>query len=55
MDSARNSWMRFEKSGKLSDYLDFCEQRRRAESLKKPKPKPGCEPGGSFGSDQSSV
>ena len=29
MEKSRNSWARFEKSGKLSDYLAFCEERRR--------------------------
>ena len=29
MDVAGNSWSRFEKSGKLIDYLIFCEERRQ--------------------------
>ena len=29
MSGSRKYWIRFEKSGKLSDYLTFCEERRR--------------------------
>ena len=30
MDRSRALWGEFEKSGKLTDYLTFCEERRRA-------------------------
>ncbi|MBO4847560.1 MAG: hypothetical protein J5586_00190 [Clostridia bacterium] len=36
MDSSRLLWERFAKSGKLSDYLDFCEERRKRSA--KPEP-----------------
>ena len=29
MDEIRTLWNRFEKSGKLEDYLEFCRQRRK--------------------------
>lgn len=29
MEKASTLWKRFEKSGKLIDYLDFCKVRRR--------------------------
>jgi hypothetical protein len=34
MEKTRDSWARFEKSGKLSDYLAFCEARRRERARK---------------------
>ena len=30
MESSRLLWERFEKSGKLRDYLDFCKDRRKS-------------------------
>lgn len=33
MDSYQALWIKFEKSGKLTDYLSFCEERRRASSI----------------------
>lgn len=32
MDSSRYLWSRFEKSGKLTDYLSFCRERERSRS-----------------------
>ena len=32
MKEAMKLWARFEKSGKLSDYMEFCEARRREAS-----------------------
>ncbi len=63
MDSSRALWARFEKSGKLMDYLTFCEARRRqtpqnggADAARGAECPPG-EPGkpGGMPSDQSSL
>ena len=35
MDSAEKLWSRFEKSGRLSDYLEFVEARRRRTAASK--------------------
>ncbi|MCR5611093.1 MAG: hypothetical protein K6F68_04595 [Clostridiales bacterium] len=40
MDSSRALWARFEKSGKLKDYLSFCEARRR-QNLRPPEQNEG--------------
>lgn len=55
MDSANKSWIRFEKSGKLSDYLLFCRERRMAEARKKPEARPESEPSTGYEPDQSSL
>lgn len=36
MDSSRALWGRFEKSGKLADYLDFCAERRKQKAAARP-------------------
>ncbi|MBR0136447.1 MAG: hypothetical protein IJM18_09600 [Clostridia bacterium] len=39
MDSSYKAWSKFEKSGKLADYLCFCEERRRNDRAAKPADK----------------
>lgn len=55
MDSTENSWRRFEKSGKLSDYLNFCEERRLAAARKSSDTGSELKPGESLERDQSSI
>lgn len=31
MEIPHSLWLRFEKSGKLLDYMEFCKERRRCE------------------------
>lgn len=52
MSGSRKFWIRFEKSGKLSDYLTFCEERRR--ETKASAQSTAAEPSGSR-EDQSSL
>lgn len=33
MDRMRFTWSKFEKSGKIADYMAFCEERRRSGLL----------------------
>ncbi len=34
MKESRQLWDRFEKSGKLRDYIDFCIKRRQEKNLR---------------------
>lgn len=36
MNEIRGLWERFEKSGKLKDYLEFCKARRTEERKRRP-------------------
>lgn len=38
MDSSRYLWSRFEKSGKLADYLSFCSEREQSRKASADKP-----------------
>ena len=51
MDSASRLWRRFEKSGKLTDYLSVCEERLRNE----PSPAPDGNAEERQAEDQSSL
>ena len=55
MDSSRALWAKFEKSGKLSDYLSFCEARRRQNGFSKERNEDGEKAGPSHENDQSSL
>lgn len=36
MDRPQSLWLKFERSGKLTDYINFCEERRRMKSRREP-------------------
>lgn len=55
MDSMRTAWSRFEKSGKIDDYMAFCEERRRIRGLPSPPSEEGCGKCEPEPRDQSSV
>ncbi len=50
MERQHSLWLIFEKSGKLTDYISFCEERRRAQNRREA---PG--PNDSGDDDQSSL
>ena len=44
MKDTNGLWSRFEKSGSIADYLEFCNERRREQKAKEAEKPGGTEP-----------